>query len=40
METMRKRTAQDGLWFMGGGLTQCRVCSLYLVPLIKAIEGR
>ncbi len=38
MENMRKRTALDGLWFMGGGLTQCRVCSLYRALQIKAIE--
>jgi cation diffusion facilitator CzcD-associated flavoprotein CzcO len=33
-----KRTAQDGVWFMGGGLTQARVYSLYLALQIKAIE--
>lgn len=38
MENMWKRTARDGLWFMGGGLTQCRVCSLYRALQIKAIE--
>jgi cation diffusion facilitator CzcD-associated flavoprotein CzcO len=38
MENMWKRTAQDGLWFMGGGLTQCRVYSLHLALQIKAIE--
>ncbi len=38
MANMWKRTAQDGLWFMGGGLTQCRVYSLHLALQIKAIE--
>jgi putative flavoprotein involved in K+ transport len=38
MENMWKRTAQEGLWFMGGGLTQCRVYSLHLALQIKAIE--
>ena len=33
-----KRTAQDGVWFMGGGLTQARVYSLHLALQIKAIE--
>src|SRR5690606_17825534 len=27
MNNMYRRTAQDGLWFMGGGLAQCRIYS-------------
>ena len=38
MSNMFKRTAQEGVWFMGGGLTQARVYSLYLALQIKAIE--
>ena len=38
MENIWKRTAHDGLWFMGCGLTQCRVCSLYRALQITAIE--
>ena len=38
MSNMWKRTAQEGVWFMGGGLTQCRVYSLHLALQIKAIE--
>ena len=35
---MWKRTAQDGLWFIAGGLGQCRIYSKYLALQIKAIE--
>ncbi len=38
MANMFKRTPQDGLWFMGGGLGQCRIYSRYLALQIKAIE--
>ena len=33
-----KRTAQHGVWFMGGGLTQARIYSLHMALQIKAIE--
>ena len=38
MANMFKRTPQDGLWFMGGGLTQSRIYSKYVALQIKAIE--
>ena len=38
MANMFKRTAQDGLWFIAGGLPQCRIYSKYLALQIKAIE--
>jgi cation diffusion facilitator CzcD-associated flavoprotein CzcO len=38
MSNMFKRTAQPGLWFMGGGLTQSRIYSKYVALQIKAIE--
>lgn len=38
MANMWKRTAQAGLWFMGGSLAQCRIYSLYVALQIKAIE--
>jgi hypothetical protein len=33
---MFKRTAQEGLWFIAGGLAQCRIYSKYLALQIKA----
>ena len=38
MANMFKRTPQPGIWFMGGGLGQCRIYSKYLALQIKAIE--
>ena len=38
MANMFKRTPQEGLWFMGGGLTQSRIYSKYVALQIKAIE--
>ena len=35
---MWKRTPQEGLWFIAGGLAQCRIYSKYLALQIKAIE--
>jgi putative flavoprotein involved in K+ transport len=35
---MFKRTAQEGLWFIAGGLAQCRIYSKYLALQIKAME--
>jgi putative flavoprotein involved in K+ transport len=38
LANMWKRTAQQGLWFMAGGLGQCRIYSKYLALQIKAME--
>ena len=35
---MYKRTPQEGLWFIAGGLPQCRINSKYLALQIKAME--
>ena len=35
---MYKRTPQQGLWFIAGGLPQCRINSKYLALQIKAME--
>jgi putative flavoprotein involved in K+ transport len=35
---MYKRTPQQGLWFIAGGLAQCRINSKYLALQIKAME--
>ncbi len=35
---MYKRTPQQGLWFIAGGLSQCRINSKYLALQIKAME--
>jgi putative flavoprotein involved in K+ transport len=35
---MFKRTAQEGLWFIAGGVAQCRINSKYLALQIKAME--
>jgi putative flavoprotein involved in K+ transport len=34
---MYKRTPQAGLWFIAGGLAQCRINSKYLALQIKAV---
>jgi len=38
MASMWKPTAQKGLWFMAGGLAQCRIYSKHLALQIKARE--
>jgi len=38
MRNMWKRTAQEGLWLMGGSFAQCRIYSRYLALQIKAVE--
>jgi Flavin-binding monooxygenase-like len=38
LRNMYVRTAQPGLWFIAGGLAQCRIGSKYLALQIKAIE--
>jgi cation diffusion facilitator CzcD-associated flavoprotein CzcO len=38
MHNMWKRTAQEGLWFVGGGFANCRVNSRHVALQIKAIE--
>ena len=38
MNNMYRPTPQKGLWFMGGGLSQCRIHSKPLALQIKAIE--
>ena len=38
LNNMWKRTAQPGLWFVGGGFTNCRVYSRHVSMQIKAIE--
>jgi putative flavoprotein involved in K+ transport len=38
MANMFKRTPQQGLWFIAGGLPQCRIYSRYLALQIKATE--
>jgi len=35
---MYTRTGQPGLWFIAGGLAQCRINSKYLALQIKAVE--
>jgi putative flavoprotein involved in K+ transport len=35
---MYTRTRQPGLWFIAGGLAQCRINSKYLALQIKAVE--
>jgi putative flavoprotein involved in K+ transport len=39
LRNMFKRTAQPGLWFIGGSLAQCRIYSKYLALQIKACEA-
>jgi putative flavoprotein involved in K+ transport len=38
MSNMWKRTAQEGLWFVGGSFANCRTYSRYVALQIKAIE--
>jgi cation diffusion facilitator CzcD-associated flavoprotein CzcO len=38
MNNMWKRTAQEGLWFVGGSFANCRTYSRYVAVQIKAIE--
>lgn len=38
LNNMFKRTPQEGLWFIAGGLAQCRINSKYLALQIKAME--
>ena len=38
MNNMWKRTDQEGLWFVGGSFTNCRIYSRYVALQIKAIE--
>ena len=38
MNNMWRRTAQEGLWFVGGSFTNCRIYSRYVAMQIKAIE--
>jgi len=38
LANMYKRTPQQGLWFIAGGLAQCRINSKYLALQIKAME--
>ncbi|MEZ5854671.1 MAG: NAD(P)/FAD-dependent oxidoreductase [Hyphomicrobiaceae bacterium] len=38
LNNMYKRTPQQGLWFIAGGLAQCRINSKYLAIQIKAME--
>jgi putative flavoprotein involved in K+ transport len=38
MNNMWRRTPQEGLWFVGGSFTNCRIYSRYVALQIKAIE--
>ena len=38
LNNMYKRTAQQGVWFIAGGIGQCRIHSKYLALQIKAME--
>ena len=38
LNNMFRRTPQEGLWFIAGGLAQCRINSKYLALQIKAVE--
>ena len=38
MNNMWKRTAQEGLWFVGGSFANCRIFSRYVALQIKALE--
>ena len=38
LRNMYVRTSQPGLWFIAGGLAQCRIGSKQLALQIKAIE--
>ena len=39
MNNMWKRTPQQGLWFVGGSFTNCRIFSRFVALQIKAIEA-
>ena len=39
MSDMRKRTAQEGLWFVGGSFANCRTYSRYVAMQINADQG-
>ena len=38
LRNMYVRTPQQGVWFIAGGLPQCRINSKYLAIQIKAME--
>ena len=38
LNNMFRRTSQEGLWFIAGGLGQCRINSKYMALQIKAME--
>lgn len=38
LNNMFKRTPQEGLWFIAGGLAQCRINSKYMALQIKAMQ--
>lgn len=38
LNNMYRRTPQEGVWFIAGGLAQCRINSKYLALQIKAME--
>ncbi|MSP05714.1 MAG: NAD(P)/FAD-dependent oxidoreductase [Acetobacteraceae bacterium] len=38
LSNMYKRTPQEGVWFIAGGIAQCRISSKYLALQIKAME--
>ncbi|HEY4174590.1 MAG TPA: NAD(P)/FAD-dependent oxidoreductase [Rhodopila sp.] len=38
LNNMYRRTAQEGLWFIAGGLGQCRINSKFMALQIKAME--
>jgi len=38
LANMFKRTPQEGVWFIAGSLTQCRVYSKYMALQIRAME--
>jgi putative flavoprotein involved in K+ transport len=38
MNNMWRRTAQEGLWFVGGSFANCRIFSRFVALQIKAIE--
>jgi len=38
MNNMWRRTPQEGLWFVGGSFTNCRIYSRFVAMQIKAIE--
>jgi len=40
MNNMWRRTNQQGLWFVGGSFTNCRIYSRYVAMQIKALEER